>query len=238
MAISELKLMEGMAWKTWKTPAEQARGLADVVADALREALVERGSALLVVSGGRSPVAFLEALSGAVLDWSKVAVSLADERWVPESHPDSNAGLLRRHLLKGVAAKAHFIGLYQPAPSLEEAADKADQCLHELAQPIDVLVLGMGDDGHTASLFPGSPGLSEALDPASQRRCLPMWAPSVPHQRLTLTRALLQGARVQLLAIQGEAKLATLNAALSDNDEYRMPVSAFLRSPLSIHWCP
>lgn len=238
MAISELKLMEGMAWKTWKTPAEQARGLADVVADALREALVERGSALLVVSGGRSPVAFLEALSGAVLDWSKVAVSLADERWVPESHPDSNAGLLRRHLLKGVAAKAHFIGLYQPAPSLEEAADKANQCLHELAQPIDVLVLGMGDDGHTASLFPGSPGLSEALDPASQRRCLPMWAPSVPHQRLTLTRALLQGARVQLLAIQGEAKLATLNAALSDNDEYRMPVSAFLRSPLSIHWCP
>ena len=98
MAIFEPTLKEGMAWKTWNNAAEQARGLAEAVADALREALIERGRALLVVSGGRSPVAFLEALSGAVLDWSKVAVSLADERWVPESHPDSNAGLLRRHL--------------------------------------------------------------------------------------------------------------------------------------------
>ncbi|MCP8466565.1 6-phosphogluconolactonase [Pseudomonas sp. ZM23] len=238
MAIFEPKLMEGMAWKTWNSPAEQAKGLADAVADALREALIERGRALLVVSGGRSPAAFLEALSGALLDWSNVAVSLADERWVPESHPDSNAGLLRRHLFKGAAAKARFIGLYQPAASLEEAADKADQFLGELALPIDVLVLGMGDDGHTASLFPSSPGLVEALDPSSPRRCLPMWAPAVPHQRLTLTRAVLQNARVQLLAIQGEAKLATLSQALSDNDELRMPVSAFLRLPLSIHWCP
>ncbi len=238
MAISEPKLAEGMAWKTWNNAAEQARGLAQAVADALREALIERGRALLVVSGGRSPVAFLEALSGAVLDWSKVAVSLADERWVPESHPDSNAGLLRRHLFKGAAAKAQFIGIYQAAASLEEAADKADRYLNELMLPIDVLVLGMGDDGHTASLFPGSTNLVEALDPAGTRRCLPMWAPTVPHQRLTLTRAVLQGARVQILAIQGESKLATLSQALSDNDDQRMPVNAFLRSPLSIHWCP
>lgn len=238
MAISEPKLAEGMAWKTWESAAEQAKGLAAAVADALRAALAERGQALLVVSGGRSPVAFLEALGSAELDWPKVSVSLADERWVPESHPDSNAGLLRRHLLKGAAARAHFIGLYQPAASLDEAADKADRFLHELALPIDVLVLGMGDDGHTASLFPGSPGLVDALDPVSRRRCLPMWAPAVPRQRLTLTRAVLQGARVQLLAIQGEAKLATLSMALNDNDEQRAPVSAFLRSPLSIHWCP
>lgn len=238
MAIFEPELAEGMAWKSWSSAAAQARGLADAVADALRDALIERGRALLVVSGGRSPVAFLEALSSAVLDWSNVAVSLADERWVPESHPDSNAGLLRRHLFKGAAAKAQFIGLYQPAASLEEAADKADRYLHELTLPIDVLVLGMGDDGHTASLFPGSANLVEALDPAGTRRCLPMWAPSVPHQRLTLTRAVLQGARVQILAIQGESKLATLSQALADNDDQRMPVNAFLRSPLSIHWCP
>nr|WP_294973997.1 6-phosphogluconolactonase [uncultured Pseudomonas sp.] len=238
MAITEPALAEGMAWKTWKNAAEQARGLAASVADGLRAALAARGRALLVVSGGRSPIAFLEALSGAELDWSKVSVSLADERWVPESHPDSNAGLLRRHLLKGAAAKANFIGLYQPASSLDEAAAKADRYLHELALPIDVLVLGMGDDGHTASLFPGSANLADALDPASTRRCLPMWAPSVPRQRLTLTRAVLQGARVQLLAIQGEVKLATLSQALSDNDDQRMPINAFLRSPLSIHWCP
>jgi 6-phosphogluconolactonase len=90
-----------------------------------------------------------------------VTVSLADERWVPVEHADSNAGLLARHLLKGAAAKARFIGLYQRAANLEAAAEQADQALAELP-PIDVLVLGMGDDGHTASLFPASPNLRQA----------------------------------------------------------------------------
>ncbi|CRR77338.1 6-phosphogluconolactonase [Pseudomonas aeruginosa] len=157
---------------------------------------------------------------------------------MPESHADSNAGLVRRHLLRGEAAKARFIGLYQPAASLEEAAELADHHLHELPLPIDVLVLGMGDDGHTASLFPNSPGLDLAMDPRGTRRCLPMWAPSVPHQRLTLPRAVLAAAKVQLLAIQGQSKLATLNAALAVEDERRMPVRAFLRAPLTIHWYP
>ncbi len=217
---------------------EPARGLAAEVAGRLRSALAEHGQALLVVSGGRSPVAFLEALSEEPLDWSRITLSLADERWVPESHADSNAGLVRRHLLRGEAAKARFIGLYQPAASLEEAAELADHHLHELPLPIDVLVLGMGDDGHTASLFPNSPGLDLAMDPQGTRRCLPMWAPSVPHQRLTLPRAVLAAAKVQLLAIQGQSKLATLNTALAVEDERRMPVRAFLRAPLTIHWYP
>ena len=238
MATIDLKLPAGVRWTAWESPVAQARGLATNVAEQLRGAIAERGRALLAVSGGRSPVAFLEALSGEVLDWDKVTVTLADERWVPEVHPDSNAGLVRRHLLKGAAAKALFCGLYHSAPSLEEAAAIADRQVAELALPIDVLVLGMGDDGHTASLFPASPGLAEALDPAGARHCLPAWAPSVPHQRLTLSRALLAASRVQLLAIQGEAKLATLKAALAAEDEASMPVSAFLRAPLSIHWCP
>ncbi|VFT16092.1 6-phosphogluconolactonase [Pseudomonas aeruginosa] len=218
---SELKLPAGVGLQAWSSASEQARGLAASVADHLRSALAEQGQALLVVSGGRSPVAFLEALSEEPLDWSRITVSLADERWVPESHADSNAGLVRRHLLRGEAAKARFIGLYQPAASLEEAAELADHHLHELPLPIDVLVLGMGDDGHTASLFPNSPGLDLAMDPRGTRRCLPMWAPSVPHQRLTLPRAVLAAAKVQLLAIQGQSKLATLNAALAVEDERR-----------------
>ena len=238
MATIDLNLPAGVSWTAWEKPAEQARGLAAKVAQELRAALAERGRALLAVSGGRSPVAFLEALSAEQLEWSKVTVTLVDERWVPESHPDSNAGLVRRHLLRGAAANAVFCGLYQPAASLEAAAERAERQLAELALPIDVLVLGMGDDGHTASLFPGSPGLAEALDPAATRRCLPGWAPSVPHQRLTFSRAALAGARVQLLQLQGPAKLATLRAALADNDEKHMPVRAFLRAPLSIHWCP
>lgn len=238
MATIDLNLPAGVRWTAWESPVAQARGLAAQVAEQLRAALAERGHALLAVSGGRSPVAFLEALSGEALDWSRVSVTLADERWVPESHPDSNAGLVRRHLLKGAAANALFCGLYHAAASLDEAAAIADRQIGELPLPIDVLVLGMGDDGHTASLFPASPRLPEALDPASARRCLPAWAPSVPRQRLTLSRALLAASRVQLLAIQGDGKLATLKAALAADDEQRMPVRAFLRAPLSIHWCP
>lgn len=238
MATIDLNLPASVGWTTWDSASAQARGLAAKVADELRGAIAARGRAVLAVSGGRSPVAFLEALSGQSLAWAKVTVTLVDERWVPESHSDSNAGLVRRHLLKGAAAEALFCGLYQVAASLEEAAQSAERQIAELALPIDVLVLGMGDDGHTASLFPGSPGLVEALDPTGERRCLPAWAPSVPHQRLTLSRAVLASARVQLLAIQGQAKLATLRTALAENDEQSMPVSAFLRAPLSIHWCP
>lgn len=103
---------------------------------------------------------------------------------------------------------------------------------------IDVLVLGMGEDGHTASLFPGSPNLEQALSTGCERRCLPMQAPSVPRQRLTLTLPLLASAQLTLLAVQGQAKLATLATALAGEDEAAMPIRAFLRRPLEIHWCP
>ncbi|GAB3394665.1 6-phosphogluconolactonase [Azotobacter armeniacus] len=212
--------------------------MAQEVAEALRAAIGTRGRASLVVSGGRSPVAFFEQLAEQALDWEQVTISLADERWVPIGHSDSNAGLVQRHLLRGRAAQAHFVGLYQPTESLEAAAQLADAALAGLPLPIDVLVLGMGEDGHTASLFPGSPNLAAALDPECPRRCLPMLAPSVPHQRLTLTLPLLASAHRTLLQIQGEAKLATLRAALADEDARQMPIRAFLHASLEIYWCP
>jgi 6-phosphogluconolactonase len=171
------------------------------------------------------------------LPWAQVVISLADERWVPVSHADSNEGLVRRHLLRGPAAAARFIGLYQAAESLEEAALQADQALAELPS-IDVLVLGMGDDGHTASLFPQSPNLHEALRADCPRRCLPMQAPSVPRQRLTMTLPLLASAHLPLLAIQGSSKLQTLSQALASEEVASMPIRAFLSSPLEIYWCP
>ncbi len=102
--------------------ADQLAGeLALTVSNALRGAIAERGAATLVVSGGRSPIAFFERLAQQELDWAKVTISLADERWVPVSHPDSNEGLLRRHLRQGPAAAARLVGLYQSAASLEQA---------------------------------------------------------------------------------------------------------------------
>ena len=237
MAISELKLPATVTAHEFNAAPALAAGLAKDVAEQLRAAIARKGEATLVVSGGRSPVAFFEALGKQPLEWSKVLITLAYERWVPVEHADSNAGLLKRHLLIGNVAKARFLNLYRAAASLEAAALEADQALAELPG-IDVLVLGMGDDGHTASLFPDSPNLSEGLDLQGTRRCLPMLAPSVPHQRLSMTRSLLARAGFTALSVQGPGKLATLRAALGGTDLAEMPIRAFLQDPLEIYWCP
>ena len=237
MAISDLKLPEGVNAHTFKNPALLAEGLAAKVAGQLNQAIAEQGVATLVVSGGRSPVAFFQSLIKQPVDWSKVVVSLADERWVPVEHADSNAGLLKKHLLQGPAAKARFVGLYNAAATVEKAALEADQGLAELP-PIDVLILGMGDDGHTASLFPNSPNLSEALQLGNPRRCWAMLAPTVPHQRLSMSRSLLASAKHKVLSIQGQSKLNTLNEALGGTDVAALPIRAFLQPTLEIYWCP
>ena len=237
MAISDLKLPQGVTPHEFRTPVLLAEGLANDVAEQLRTAISARGEAVLVVSGGRSPVAFFQHLAKQGLDWSKVTVTLADERWVPVEHADSNAGLLKTHLLQGAAAKAKFLSLYSAAANLEDAASQADRLLAELPA-IDVLVLGMGDDGHTASLFPNSPNLNEALQPDGTRRCWPMLAPTVPHQRLTMSRALLATANYTVLSISGSSKLTTLSAALASDDVAAMPIRAFLQPTLEIYWCP
>ncbi|CAI8742223.1 MULTISPECIES: 6-phosphogluconolactonase [unclassified Pseudomonas] len=237
MAISELKLPEGVSAHAFKSPVLLAESLALAVARQLGDAIEARGTATLVVSGGRSPVAFFQHLAKQKLDWANVVVSLADERWVPVEHADSNAGLLKRYLLQGPAAKAQFLSLYSASANLEQAAEQADRLLAELPK-IDVLVLGMGDDGHTASLFPNSPHLAEALQVDGTRRCWPMLAPTVPHQRLTMSRALLASAQVTVLSISGQSKLATLSDALAGDDVAAMPIRAFLQPTLEIYWCP
>ena len=237
MAISKLKLPQGVSAHEFKSPVLLAEGLALTVARQLSEAIAATGTATLVVSGGRSPVAFLQHLAKQQLNWSKVVVTLADERWVPVEHADSNAGLLKRYLLQGPAAKAKFLSLYSATANLELAAEQADRLLAELP-PIDVLILGMGDDGHTASLFPNSPNLADALKVDGTRRCYPMLAPTVPHQRLTMSRALLASAKNTVLSISGQSKLTTLSAALAGDDVAAMPIRAFLQPTLEIYWCP
>lgn len=237
MSLAQCNLPHGVSGHEHADAAAQAGALAEWVAAALRRALSETGRATLVVSGGRSPVAFFEALAGYELPWSSVVVSLADERWVAPTQPGSNEALVRQHLLHGPAAAARFVSLYQAADSLQQAAERADAAVAELG-PVDVLVLGMGDDGHTASLFPGSPLLDDALQGDCPRRVLPMQAPVAPHERLSLTRPLLASARWPLLAIQGADKLATLKMALAGGPMQDMPIRAFLQAPLAIHWCP
>lgn len=237
MAISELDLPTGVVAHSLADADRLAQLLAEQVGKALDFALGTHGCASLVVSGGRSPIAFFEALSRYPLDWSKVQISLADERWVAPDQDGSNEQLVRRHLLQNAAASARLIGLYRPAQTLQAAAEAANGALAGLKRPIDVLVLGMGEDGHTASLFPGSPGLAEALREDCAALCMPMHAPAEPRQRISMTYPLLASARLQCLAIQGQAKLDTLRTALLV-DPLQMPIRAFLHSPLEIYWCP
>ena len=122
-----VKMPAPIKLRRWRTPVLLAEGLANDVAEQLRAAISARGEATLVVSGGRSPVAFFQNLAKQGLDWSKVTITLADERWVPVEHADSNAGLLKQHLLQGPAAKAKFLSLYSPAANLEDAAEQADR---------------------------------------------------------------------------------------------------------------
>lgn len=237
MAMFELDLPTGVVAHSLKDPHQQACILAQTVADALRFAIQTEGRASLVVPGGESVLTFFERLAEQELDWSCVTVTLTDERWVPPQHADSNERRVRSHLLRGRAASARFIGLYHAAVDLDRAADAAHQALAELQRPIDVVVLGMGEDGHTASLFSGEPLLRHALDPQCPVWCLPMHAPQEPKQRISLTYAVLASARLLCLAVQGHGKFLTLSRALHATP-LQMPIHAFLRYPLEIYWCP
>lgn len=194
-----------------------AQDLARFVAQALREGLAQRGQALLVVSGGSTPVPFFDALAKEALDWAAVRITLADERWLAPEHADSNARLVRAHLLQGAASQARFLPLFDPsAPNPEEACPRIEMALAELPWPADVMVLGMGGDGHTASLFPHSPELEMALREDGPR-CMAVQAPGLPNvvvPRLTLTRRALLDARQLVVHITGAPKLRLVQQAL------------------------
>ncbi|WP_245800931.1 6-phosphogluconolactonase [Vreelandella utahensis] len=238
-----MKRMADLAWPegvaTVCAEGKQALGeaLAKQVAAWLREALAERGTAALAVSGGSTPVPFFQALARESLAWENVSITLVDERWVPETHDASNARLLRELLLKGVAARAHFIPLVTKAASPQEGQTEVEARLATLPAFLDVVILGMGADGHTASLFPCTPGLAQALDPDGAARCRAMSPPGAAQERITLTRSVIDAARHQVLHLTGDDKLATLEQALASPDDIlSMPIRAFLHDGLTVYW--
>lgn len=204
--------------------AELARGLAERVATELEVALRTRGRALLAVSGGSTPKRFFAELSKADVDWSAVDITLADERWVPATDERSNARLLREHLLVNAAAAARFLPLHIEDQGPDAGAVLLEQDFVGLL-PIDVLVLGMGADGHTASLFPEGDQLDAALDPAGPRVLLPMHAPGAPEPRITFTLPVLAAARHLHLHIEGAAKQTVLREALARGE---LPIAKVL----------
>jgi 6-phosphogluconolactonase len=194
-----------------------------------------------VVSGGRSPVKLFEDLREHVLDWTQVSVRLVDERWVDPSDPSSNERLVRENLLQGRAAPARFAGLKNAAATPALGAAPAWASFASVPQPFDVLVLGMGDDGHTASLFPNSPNLAAGLDPGAAPGCIAMTAPSAPTERLSLNLAALLNSRRIVILLNGESKWRTYIAASQSGPTEHMPVRAVLRqqrTPVDVIWAP
>lgn len=205
-----------MNWLEFPDAAQQTDALANSVASRLSAAIASRGQAVLAVSGGKSPIPFFQLLSEMAIDWSRVTVTLVDERFVAPDHPDSNAGLVRQHLLRNRAAPARFLPLVRAAADID--AEVAADC-HEFIAP-DVAVLGMGEDGHTASLFPAAAELA------------------APHRRVSMSYAALLQAGCLILSIQGAKKREVLEAAARGRDD-ALPISHFLaqdKAPLDVYW--
>ena len=218
-----------------------ARNLSDQLAANLRTAIAARGLASLVVSGGKSPIKLFELLRVETLDWSRVCIALADERWVEPTDPESNEKLVRDYLLKESAAAARFIGLKNAAPTPDLGAVSAWETFARVPRPFDAVVLGMGDDGHTASLFPGSPNLASALNPTAVAGCVGMRSPVAPHPRLSLNLSALLHSRRIVLPLSGAQKWKTYCAASGDGPAEEMPIRCVLRqrhTPVEVMWAP
>jgi len=217
--------------ETFRTTEAAAEAAAFAIGRLLSEALRTRGRASLVATGGRSPGPVFDRLREQPhIDWSRVVVTLSDERCVDPADSDSNARAVRKRLLKGQAAKAHLLPLW-PA--------SADAALSALT-PFDAVMLGMGEDGHIASLLPGDPGLAAAMDPAADRLTVsvPAGIGKPPVARVSLTFAALSQSRAIFLLIAGEAKREVIARAQAGAD---LPVAALIsqaRVPVRILWSP
>ncbi|CAJ0786326.1 hypothetical protein LMG7141_01772 [Ralstonia condita] len=228
-------------WHALADPAAQAKALAEAIASTLTHVINEQGRACLAVSGGRSPIALFAALRVQPLRWADVAVTLVDERAVPPEHADSNARLVHEHLLKDAAAAARFFPLVLPTHVHGGSVD-VDACVATANDPFqqpDVVVLGMGDDGHTASLFPDAPELADGLDRARAPAYLPVRPPAAPHRRISLNLSALCAARRLFLSISGPVKRTVFDTATQGGTQPALPVSYVIHQrevPLDVYW--
>ncbi|WP_237152516.1 6-phosphogluconolactonase [Oryzibacter oryziterrae] len=232
--------MSTIDFKSFETREALAEGLAQAVVDAIDASLLKHGKAAIALSGGRTPALFFDKLSARRLPWADVIVTLVDERWVPETSERSNAALLRQHLLKGAASAAEFLPLWRPLPTPEDGLDAVEAAVADLPLPFSAVVLGMGDDGHTASFFPGGDRLAAATDPAGARLVDSMRAPAAGEPRITLTLPVLLAADRLFLHMEGQGKKGVFDAALAGRDVGEMPVRSVLHSgrAVDVVWCP
>ena len=236
-------------FQPYDTSQNLAENLAIKVAALLRVQMYKTGAASLAVSGGKTPVKFFEALSRQIIDWYRVTITLVDERFVETGSARSNAGLVRTHLLQNLASEATFVPMLAddtPRTTPEAALPAFYTALETVQSPFTVTVLGMGEDGHTASFFPGSRGLQDALNMANPAPAVAIYAAQIPEPRLTLTLAKLLASRQIFLHFEGAVKRKTFEDALIAGDIQALPIRAIIHQPESLTskvpvstlWCP
>jgi 6-phosphogluconolactonase len=205
----------------------------------LRQALITRGEASLMVSGGSSPRPLYEKLSRADLDWSKIAISLVDERWVDPGQPGSNEDFIRATLIQDKASKANFFGLKTPQATAKAGLRYSERRFNSVPQPFDVCVMGMGLDMHTASWFPRSKGLEAALDLNHLNILCAIDATGAPvagdhPERISLTLQAVLKSHAVVLFIPGNEKRAVFDAAIN-KPRLESPVKALLTAGQNLH---
>jgi 6-phosphogluconolactonase len=218
-----------------------AHALAAEIKVDLTEAIAARGSASLVVSGGRTPEPFFRELRTETTDWGNVSITLADERWVDTASEQSNERFVREVLLQDKASTAHFIGLKNTAATPEQGVEWAWRSIKRIARPFDAVLLGMGDDGHFASLFPGSLGLVKALDLTATPGCVAMNALTAPHARISLNLSALLDARRIVLLLGGAEKWKVYERARQAGSSSELPIRALLQQKqvtVDVYWSP
>ena len=217
-----------------------AHELSQIVANNLKEAVDTRGVATLVVSGGSTPLPFFKELASVDLDWENITIMLADERWVAPDHTDSNERFVKEQLMIGNASKAKFVGLKNGAETPEQGWAESESAMAAIQYPFDVVILGMGGDGHTASLFPATEGLQQAIAKDCGQLTWPMNPSTVEQPRMSLTLDCLLDTRHLYLHITGDSKrLIFQQAASTDPDVY--PIAAVIKSAadrLRVFWAP
>jgi len=226
-------------WLEFPDRSSAAGAAAGLMADAIRSCVDVSGSCSTVVSGGSTPGPCFDNLSRIPLDWSGVTVIPSDERWVPPDHPDSNERLIRERLLVNEAAAAQVLPFYRQGVAPQKAVSLIGQDLAALAAPVGCALLGMGADGHFASLFPDYHGLSRALDPNSDEHCMLVETVRSPHPRISLSLGFLLRSGTTILLISGAEKRRVFESAAAGGTSY--PVESLIwkrQDPLIVAWAP
>lgn len=212
----------------FKTKENLTKCLSEKIIDDLKKAIKKNEKASLLVSGGSTPKALFESLSKSDIAWDKVNIGLCDERWIDASHKDSNENLVNTYLLQNYAKKANFVPFFIKDVKVEEAKELCSKNINDSLYPFDCVILGMGNDGHTASIFPQNKKLEEAFDLNNKCLCVNMKPSDAPYERMSLTRAAILSADNIYLHFEGKEKLEVFNEVNLKKDMNETPIYSIL----------